>query len=79
MSPIDKTKAEEIAEDHIRKMYTFRMELVEDTSALSCPDIDDFSDYHVFWFSKHGYSLKNESYVAVDKKDGSVINFESGE
>ena len=34
MAPIDKAKAEEIAEDHIRKMMTFRRELVEDTSNL---------------------------------------------
>ena len=77
MSPIDKTKAEEIAEDYIMKMMTFRMEPVEDTSKLSCSDIDDFFDYHVFWFSGQGYDLKTDSYVAVHKKDGSVIDFKS--
>ena len=79
MSLVDERKAEEIAEDHIRKMMTFRMEPVTDTSNLSCPDIDDFSDYHVFWFSDHAYSLKKDNYVAVNKKDGSVINFQNGE
>ena len=68
MVPIGETKAEEIAEDHIRKMMTFRMEPVEDTSRLSCYGIDDFSDYHVFWFSNQGHILKADSYVAVHKK-----------
>ncbi len=77
MSQIDKTKAEEIVGDHIRKMMTFRMEQVEDTSNLSCYDIDDFSDYHVFWFSDNAYNLKKDNFVAVNKKDGSVIDFKS--
>jgi len=48
MSLIDETKALEIAEDHIRKLMTFRKEPVEDTSNLDCYEIDDFSDYHIF-------------------------------
>ncbi len=77
MSQIDKTKAEEIVGDHIRKMMTFRMEQVEDTSNLSCYDIDDFFDYYIFWFSDNAYSLKKDNFVAVNKKDGSVIDFKS--
>ena len=66
MSRIDKSKAEEIAEDHIRKMYTFRLETIEDTSNLTCYDISDFSDYYVFWFSSGKHVMVGQSsYVAV--------------
>ena len=78
MAQIDELKACEIAEDHIRQMMTFRMEPVTDTSKLECSDIDDFAEYYVFWFSGQEYSLKADSYVAVHKENGSVINFGCG-
>lgn len=80
MPSINETKAEEIAKDHIRKMITFRMEKVVDTSGLSCSDSDNFSDYHVFWFSVgRTFRLKSESYIAVNKNDGTIVRFEYGE
>ena len=79
MTNIDEARAKEIAEDNIRKMFTFRLERVKDTSGLICYGIVDFSDYHVFWYSSGENMVGADSYLAVSKKDGSVKGFKCGE
>ena len=79
MPQIDKAKAEDIAEDYVRKTM-LRMELVEDTSNFNVYGITDLSEYHIFCtYCKMHSIIGSSSYVGVHKQDGSVINFKSGE
>ena len=71
MSPVDKAKAKEIAEDYVGKVI-FKMEPVEDTSNLFCYGITDFSEYHIFWYTcKMHCMVGADSYVGIHKRDGS--------
>lgn len=79
MSKIDEARAKEMAENFIKKMFTFRLELVENTSGLTCYGITDFSDYHVFSHYSGKSMVGPGSYVAVSKVDGSVRRFDCGE
>ena len=79
MSPIDKAKAKELAENYIMKVM-LNLEPVEDTSNLLCYGITDFSEYHVFWYScKMHNMIGSSSYIAIHKQNGSIIDFECGE
>ena len=79
MSPIDKAKAKEIAEDYIRREM-FNIEPVENTSNLFCYGITDFSEYHVFWYTCKMHNIIGaSSYAGIHKQNSSLINFVCGE
>ena len=69
-------QAAEIAEKYLRENMVFRLEPVSDISSIQCYNAD-LSDYYVFRYTDDKkFIIGSSMYVAVHKKNGTVITFE---